>query len=315
MSGPGGRHPIGVVAERTGLTQEVLRVWERRYGVVTPARDAAGQRVYTDADVERLRLLRRATHGGRSIGSVVGLSTVELARLVQEDDAARAVEVAGPGAGLDERVEAALRHVRVLDAMALETLLRRAAARVGAGVFLEELAAPFMRRVGEEWHGGRLTPAHEHLATSVLQRVLLGMVSALSPSEDAAALVVCTLSGDRHEVGVMLAAATAAAEGWRVVYLGADLPARDVVTAAVTSDAEAVAVSIVFVESVETMAAELRLVRGGLPLSVPVLVGGPGAESVLAASPAGEFVHVPRLAGLQAALRRIWRDVPDAAHA
>lgn len=313
MDGVGRGHPIGVVAERTGLTQEVLRVWERRYSVVKPARDEAGQRVYTDADVERLRLLRRATQGGRSISSVAGLSTGELARLVREDDAARAEEVAASTPAAD--VEAWLRHVRALDAVTLEGMLRRASARLGLAAFLEEVAAPFLRRVGDEWHAGRLTPAHEHLATSVVQRVVLGMVSGLVPEEDAAVLVVCTPAGDRHEMGVMLAAATAAAEGWRVVYLGADLPARDVVTAALTSDASAVAVSVVYVESAEAVAAELNRIRAGLPLSVPMLVGGPGSEAVLAAASTGEFVHVARLAGMQAALRRIWQGRSNATHA
>ena len=76
-NGERARHPIGVVAERTGLSLDVLRVWERRYGVVAPERDTAGRRVYTDSDVERLRLLSRATAAGRSIGQLAQASTEE----------------------------------------------------------------------------------------------------------------------------------------------------------------------------------------------------------------------------------------------
>src|SRR5512132_1147185 len=83
------RHPIAVVAERTGLSQDVLRVWERRYGVVTPTRGPGGQRLYTDADVERLALLNAATRAGRGIGQVAGLTTDAIASLVDEDIAAR----------------------------------------------------------------------------------------------------------------------------------------------------------------------------------------------------------------------------------
>src|SRR5918997_5004894 len=83
------RHPIGVVAERTGLSPDLLRVWERRYQAVEPSRSLDGQRVYSDADVERLRLLRLATTAGRSIRQVAGLATAELERLVGEDEAAR----------------------------------------------------------------------------------------------------------------------------------------------------------------------------------------------------------------------------------
>ncbi|MEJ7810707.1 MAG: MerR family transcriptional regulator, partial [Gemmatimonadaceae bacterium] len=85
------RHPIGVVAERTGLSPDVLRVWERRYGVVRPVRASGGQRLYSTADVERLRLLHRATEAGRNISQLARLSIGELGQLVQEDDAARAL--------------------------------------------------------------------------------------------------------------------------------------------------------------------------------------------------------------------------------
>src|SRR5918997_5056654 len=83
------RHPIGVVAERTGLSPDLLRVWERRYQAVEPSRSLDGQRAYSDADVERLRLLRLATLAGRSIRQVARLTSDELARLVREDEAAR----------------------------------------------------------------------------------------------------------------------------------------------------------------------------------------------------------------------------------
>ena len=78
------KHPIAIVAERTGLTQDVIRVWERRYGAVDPARGKGGQRLYTDADVERLHLLNRASDAGRSIGQIAKLPPSDLARMVDE---------------------------------------------------------------------------------------------------------------------------------------------------------------------------------------------------------------------------------------
>src|SRR5215218_6409458 len=82
------RHPIGVVAERTGLTPDVLRVWERRYSVVEPSRSAGGQRVYSDADIERLSLLHRATRGGHNISQVATLSQEKLQDLVRDVESA-----------------------------------------------------------------------------------------------------------------------------------------------------------------------------------------------------------------------------------
>src|SRR5687767_4013223 len=138
------RHPIGVVAERTGLSPDVLRVWERRYRAVEPSRAADGQRAYSDADVERLRLLRLSTQAGRSIGQVARLATEELTRLVREDEDAarqrvsRLGERAGP-APATEDVERALDLARAVDAPGLESFLRRSAAAYGVPVFLDGL--------------------------------------------------------------------------------------------------------------------------------------------------------------------------------
>ena len=85
-----GEHPIQVVAQRTGLSPDVLRIWERRYAVVKPSRSATGRRLYSDRDVEHLLLLRRATLAGRSISQVADLDSEELRGLVEADEVAAA---------------------------------------------------------------------------------------------------------------------------------------------------------------------------------------------------------------------------------
>lgn len=295
------RHPIGVVAERTGLSQEVLRVWERRYAAVEPERTESGQRLYTDADVERLRLLRRATQAGRSIGMVARLPLEELVRVVRSDDEAGAQRPDGAEVMAVADLDAALAHARRLDAAGLEALLRRTSAVYGVPLFLERVVTPLMRRIGDEWHAGRLSPAHEHLATATVERVLAGVLSTLSELDDAPVFLVATPAGERHEVGALLAAAAAAAEGWRVVYLGADLPAEEIGAAAVSAGARAVGVSVVLAESPSRTAAELRRLRELLPASVPLLVGGGGAAAVIQEG----TVPVQDLDGLRAALRRL----------
>src|SRR5579864_136502 len=135
------RHPIGVAAERTGLSLDVLRVWERRYGAVAPARAGGGQRLYSDADLERLRLLRLATLAGRGIGQVASLGSKELAELVREDETARGRKgtwepVVTPAPAEDD-IQRALAFTRALDGPALESLLRRSLAVSGVGIFLD----------------------------------------------------------------------------------------------------------------------------------------------------------------------------------
>src|SRR5918992_5648202 len=115
-----GRHPIGVVSERTGLSPDLLRVWERRYRAVEPSRAPDGQRLYSDTDVERLRLLRLATLAGRSIRQVAQLPTDELTRLVREDEAARQRsaqwEARSAPTSAEDDVERALELTRAVDA-------------------------------------------------------------------------------------------------------------------------------------------------------------------------------------------------------
>src|SRR5688500_12030531 len=181
------RHPIGVVAERTRLSQDVLRVWELRYSVAAPGRSAAGQRLYSDADIERLRLLNLATQMGRAISHVATLPTGELARMVRDDEEAR-----GRAPGREPRsqpaedlIALALDHTIALDGAGLEALLRRALLTMGMTGFLESVASPLLSRIGDAWHAGRLAPSQEHLASAIVQRVLAAAMQSMTTSPGA----------------------------------------------------------------------------------------------------------------------------------
>ncbi len=309
------RHPISVVVDRTGLSQHVLRVWERRYHAVEPARGDGGHRLYSDADIERFRLLHAATRAGRTIGQIAHLPSDELTRLAAEDSAARLEQqrVAGagervvPDAPLDE-VAAALALTRALDAPGLDALLRRAAATHGVATFTERVAVPLLHAIGHEWHAGRLTIAQEHLAAAAVQDILLEAMRALTGGADAARVVVATLPGDRHAIGAALAGAAAAADGWSVIYLGVDLPAAEIAAAAAATVARAVAVSVVYVDDRQRTLAELRTLRARLPAAVPLVVGGAGAAAL-----ASEIADAGiRVGGTLADLRDALRDAQRA---
>lgn len=273
------RHPIAVVAERTGLSQDVLRVWERRYGVVTPLRDPAGLRLYTDQDVHRLVLIQAAMRGGRSISRVAKLSTNALELLITEDDIARKARVPIPSSAYDpgEVVAASLSLARALDAAALDAALRRAAVVMGMPAFLETVAAPLLRRVGDEWHAGRLSPAHEHLVTSSLHDIVMAMMRAFTNRAGAPTVLVATVAGERHVIGASLVGAAAALEGWNVVYLGGNLPTSELAASAIAASARLVAVSIVYVEDSESVIREMRELRERIPGDITLLAGGAGA--------------------------------------
>ena len=278
---PGG-HPIAVVAERTGLTQDVLRVWERRYGAVKPKRGANGQRVYTDSDLERLRLLHAATRAGRSIGQIAQLSSKALTAMVSDDTAARAelATVATESTDVAAMIDAALSLTQSLQGIQLDDHLRRAAATLGFPEFLARVAVPLLRRVGDEWHAGRLTPAQEHLASSVVHDISVERMRAFSPRTDSPRVLISTPAGERHAIGAALVGAAAAVEGWSVIYLGADLPAAEIANAAIARRVSVVALSVVYVENRERVLGELRELRSLLPRDIALFVGGSGAASL-----------------------------------
>ena len=300
------RHPIAVVTERTGLSQDLLRAWERRYGAVTPARSPGGQRLYSDADIERLTLLSSATRAGRSISHVARLSTPDLAALVEEDIAARqrlpTAVVAASESG--DIVGDAMSLVRALDSASLDDMLRRSVAALGISTFIESVAAPLLRRVGDEWHAGHLTLAQEHLVSSLLHDIVAESMRSFTNQNDAPRLLVTTPAGERHAIGAALVGAAAAVEGWNVLYLGADLPATEIADAAVSASVRLVAVSIVYVEHRNAVIAEMRALRSRLPSTIALIAGGSGARAI-AADLAAIGVRVePSVDGLLAELRR-----------
>jgi methanogenic corrinoid protein MtbC1 len=256
---------------------------------VKPSRSEGGRRLYSDADIERLRLLYRATLAGRSIGQVAELSAEALTALVRQDAAADAeAEGASHGAPGSEFMTSppapgyladCIRYVERLDGPGLDATLRRAAVALPAAVLLDGVVVPLLERLGTGWREGTLRLAHGHLASAVLRRLLERVIESASSPLATANLVVATPVGQVHEFGALIVAATAAAEGWRVTYLGTDLPAEDIAEAAARTRARAVALSVVFAAGDPALGDELRRLRTALPKDVALVVGGAAASA------------------------------------
>lgn len=282
--GAGGpRHSMGVVVQRTGLTSHVIRAWERRYGAVEPARTAGGQRQYTDAEVMRLRLLKRATDGGHAISNVARLGTDELAGLVS---AATAGKPATPGARSRNTrgsyLEVCLAAAERMDSQSLREELMRAVVSLSAPVFVRDVVGPLLDRVGELWEAGAMRPVQEHVVSTAVRQALDWLLGRYEAPGGAPLMVASTLAGDLHEFGAMLASVVAADAGWRVLYLGPSLPAEEIAVAADRSGASVVAVSVVDGDASHRGHAsrELESIRSGLPAGVLLVVGGRKARHV-----------------------------------
>lgn len=312
------RYPVRLVALRTGLSPHALRAWERRYRVVTPTRSEGGQRLYTDLDIERLLRLRRLTERGHAIGRIASLPLDELARLEDHIPAEqlepRRLGAPGPGAdplsrdgvgNADSVVAAALQATRRLDTVELQAVLEQAAVTRGVPRFIDHVVAPLLQRIGHGWSERSVTVAQEHMATAVIRRVLGWLVRVYQVRGVAPTLVIATPPHHAHELGALMAAASAAAEGWSVTYLGPDLPVTDLVTAVRQSGAQAVGISAVHQPPGGDLLGALRETRAGIPGDVALLVGGTAAVQARDAVEAAGCRVVESLAELRAVLARL----------
>jgi DNA-binding transcriptional MerR regulator len=292
-------YPLRAAARLTGLSPEVLRAWERRYRVVQPLRTPGGTRRYSAADLERLRLVKGAVDAGHRIGQVAQLDREELKRR-------SAVAEAKPDAHLDE-ILAALDH---LDGAASQRLLSLPLSALGPVRFAREVAVPLVHEIGDRWADGRMGVASEHLATGIL-RSLLG--SALQPTASSLLgprIVFATPTGERHELGLLMAALTALGAGGNPLYLGLELPVEDLLASVEGARAKALALSLVTIPAPQAMRA-LGALRGGMSDDVRLWLGGPGARD-LELPPAAEYIesledleHQLALLGLESANRGV----------
>ena len=313
------RHPIGVVARRTGLKPDLIRAWERRYGAVEPGRTDTRRRFYSDADIERLLLLRRVVHTGRGIGQVAGLSNEQLQALIEEEPAAplqlpRRPAAAHPPGSVEETAESFLQlclaAAQRLDVRELEVQIERASVALSRANLLEKLLVPLMQRIGDLWHQGALRPIHEHMASSVVRSFLGGMRNAFHAEATAPHLIVTTPARQHHELGALIVAATAAGEGWQVTYLGPDLPPEEIAAAALQKGARAVALSITYPPDDPILVDELKKLRRLLGSRTTLIVGGRAVPNYLGVLDEIGAHAIDSLAGLREDLAAL-RTTPD----
>lgn len=284
------RHPIQVVARRTGLTPDVIRVWERRYSAVSPSRSESRRRLYSDEDVRRLVLLRKATLAGRRIGDVANMSDDELVELVASDERSTAeaptvapTPSAGPRPVPDDAVlrhqKACLLAVEKLDGTAMDGALNQARLELSTPVLIDRVLMPVLHEVGDRWRSGSIRPYQEHLATSMIKSLLESLRPFHAKPTSGPEFLVTTPAGQVHEMGALMAAVIAATEGWRVTYLGPNLPAEEIAAAALQRKARVIGLSVVYPPDDPLLEQELRRLRQLLPSEVEIVVGGRAASN------------------------------------
>lgn len=299
------RYAIRIAAQRSGITPDTLRAWERRYGAVTPARSGTARRLYSDADIERLRVLRTLVDRGHSIGYVAGLGPAEIASLLESPEHPMPPRAPHLGPAAARALESAERALAELDAPALRRVLQRAMMDMDTDGVIEQVMAPLCRSVGKQWQEGTICTAHEHVASAAIRDALGNMLDVLRVRSAERRLVAATPAGERHEFGALMAAAVASSAGYSVTYLGPDLPAQDIATAASRVAAHAVLLSVVRGMDQAEVNREVRAVRDALDGAVPIILGGSGAREAARDGTVPDAMIVEDFAQLRAALGAI----------
>jgi len=273
--GTGARLSIGALARATGIPVETLRTWESRYGFPVPERKPSGHRLYSLASVARLRRIAEALAHGHRAGEVVAAPDEALAELLKSTAGAQPPRHTLPTGPIE--IPELLAAVESFDAARLMRLLLADWARLSPIDFIDTRIGPLLREVGLAWEAGRLEVRHEHFLS---ERVADALRSLRLPFEERAhgpLVILATLPGEPHGLGLQMAALIACWAGCRVLLLGTEMPPHEIVALAKDMQAGAVALSLSLASRGPRANSQIRSLREKLPRRIALVVGGAGA--------------------------------------
>ena len=266
---------ISVVAEMVGLSENLLRAWERRYKIIEPRRTGAGYRAYSTSDVELLRRVKQMVQQGVSISEVVPM----LPALRRELKIGREFAAAVDGPRIEHWMNSILDAARRDQQPEIFSVLDEALATISPVAALELLIVPLQRAVGEMWHARQLSSAQEHLITHALRSRLLSLIQGgvMTPSRRHA--VCACLPDEDHEIGLLGAALRFRDAGFRVTYLGARTPVDELAELVKKLEPEVVALAQVHSIDEKQLRHVLTVLHQAVNPKTKVVIGGAGAEA------------------------------------
>ena len=263
---------IGAVALATGLSPDLLRVWQRRYGFPVPGRKPSGHRLYRAADVRRLRRIAGALAQGHRPGVVVALSESALEALLERE------KLADARALPRSPIETLFAHVRQHRREELTGQLLAEAASLGPLEFLETRMGPLNDEVGDAWADGRIGVHNEHFYAECAEDALRTLRLPYERQARGPSILLATLPGERHALGLQMVALVTAVAGLRPHVLGTDIPVSEIAEAWVTRNAEAIGISVSLSTGGAGVRRDLEQLRHTIPTTVPIFMGGRGAR-------------------------------------
>jgi DNA-binding transcriptional MerR regulator/methylmalonyl-CoA mutase cobalamin-binding subunit len=298
MENPGLSLNISAVERDTGLSKDVLRMWERRYGFPRPARDDNGERLYSASDVGKLRAMKRLMDVGLRPGKIIGLSISELNAMAD----ARTPQRQDPLAPALERDILAM--LQTHDVPALQHALANLVMRQGLQRFVLDTITPLNRAIGDAWMRGDLQVFEEHLYTEQLQVALRAAINAFPRQSGTPRMLLTTFPSEQHGLGLLMVEAMIVPEGVQCISLGPQTPLEDIRRAAIAHKVHIVALSFSAAFPLRQATDGLATLRRELPAHVTLWAGGEMTRRVRKTMPG--VVLIPDLASTINALRS-WR--------
>ncbi|MBK8890252.1 MAG: MerR family transcriptional regulator [Dechloromonas sp.] len=291
---------IAAVERDTGLSKDVLRVWERRYGFPAPARDDHGERIYPAEQVERLRLVKRLMDAGHRPGKLLATPTEELNAL-----APRRPVAPGAVSGTDAATELGelMSLIKQHDGAAYQQAMQQRLARQGLGRFVQDTVAPLTRQVGAAWEEGSVEVFEEHLFTELTKRVLRQAIASLPGGKRSPRIILTSVPDEPHVLGLLMAEALFALEGAECIPLGTQMPLLEIARATSAHRADIVALSFSVAFPQRQIPGLLQQLRMVLPAEAALWAGGGGVRRL------PEIPGVELLASLEDSLAALeaWR--------
>src|SRR5678816_1493262 len=275
MKGP--QFTIAAVERDVGLSKDVLRVWERRYGFPVPDRDPHGERLYPAGQVLRLRLIKRLMDLGHRPGRLMSTSINELEAL-----AGGSQGVKGPGADTgSHELDELFALIRQHDGAAYLQAMQQRLARQGLRQFVQDTVAPLTVQIGFAWQQGRLQVFQEHLFTESTARVLRQAIATV-PGGSEPRVLLTTLPKEPHEMGLLMVEAVLSLEGAQCISLGTQMPLMEIVEAVAAHQIDVVALSFSAAFPARQTRALLEQLRAALPGTAELWAGGAGVRKLAA---------------------------------
>lgn len=261
---------IQQLSKDIGISVDTLRIWERRYGFPVPQRDTRGHRSYSNDQIDELRIVKKLQNLGHRPGNIFAMSSAERRKKLKE--------IAEQGLPRNESLQQLAKDFSLTQ---IDKELRSQMLRLGLNGFIQQFALPLLLTLDQGWTEGRIPIAREHLVSDRLEHLLRERLNTGHPHKCEKQILFLTLSGERHKLGLLLAAALFHAQGIGCILLNEELPMTELPLLASELEVDGVALSFSGHYPPKQAKTDLAFVRKQLNRHVKLIAGGQAVQRLV----------------------------------